>query len=381
VGHVANRRERPTGVVHGSANLLVDLLALHAEALGGADDVFWFPSEIGWLAGQSHGVYGPLLTGGTGVLYEGMLDTPSYDRAWEIVERYRVSVLAASPSIIRSLRGWSGTHLADRDLTSLRRLITAGEALDDDLASWLDRELASRGVQLLDGWGQIELTGIVSFNSPIDAELELPDPGLDVVDEKGRSLPDGEEGELVLRKPWPGTFVAIEADDLASLRCFSRHPGCYATGDRARRRPDGTLHFLGRIDPVISVSGQLVSLTEIQEALLEHPYVARAIVAERPDQRPRHRVVALIEPREPLVDREHLAAELSEHINETLGGLGRPRTIMFIDAIPRELSEEEIRRAIRTLCSARQVSATLDVSGSELSEVALIPSQAEGRSG
>jgi acetyl-CoA synthetase len=370
VAHVANRRERPTGVVHGSANLLAYVLALHSGAFGGPDEVFWFPSEVGWLAGQSNAVYGPLVSGGTGVLYEGMLDTPSHARAWEIVERYDVGVLAATPSIVRSLRGWSTTRIGERQLSSLRRLITAGEAIDEELVSWLQRELTSRGVELFDGWGQTELGGVVAFNSPPNSDLDVPDPALDVVDDDGRSLPDGDEGELVLRHHWPATFVAIEADDLASLRCFTRHPGFYATGDRARRRPDGTLHLLGRIDPVISVSGQIVSLTEVQEALLEHPYVARAVVAERSDGEHSRGVVALIEPNQNAADRGRLAVELSAHIKDTLGGLSRPRTIVFADAIPDELSEAEARRATRALCSLRRAGATLHVRGSELAELA-----------
>jgi acetyl-CoA synthetase len=371
VAHVANRRERPTGVVHGSANFLAYLIGLHSEVLGGRDEVFWFPSEIGWLASQGHAVYGPLVVGGTGVLYEGMLDTPSHDRAWEIVERYGVGVLAATPSIIQSLRSWSGTHLRGRALGSLRRLITAGEALDDDLASWLDRELGPRGVQLLDAWGETELGGIVAFNLPSDVHLDVPDPGLDVVDQAGRALPAGSEGELVLREPWPGTLVALEADDLRDLRSFSRHRGCYATGDRAVRHEDGTLRFLGRIDPVISVAGQLVSQTEIEEALLEHPYVRRAIVSERRDGRLGVGVVALVQP-DSGADHDRLTSELSDHIKATLGGLSRPRTILFADELPGELSDEELRRAVRTFCSSHRIGATAEVRGAELAEIASV---------
>jgi acetyl-CoA synthetase len=369
VGHVANRRERPTGVVHGSANLLACLIGVHSRALGGREEVFWFPSEIGWLPSQGHAVYGPLVVGGTGVLFEGMLDTPSHDRAWEIVERYGVGVLMATPSVIQSLRGWSATHLRGRALDSLRRLISAGEALDDDLASWLDRELASRGVQLLDAWGETELAGIVAFNLPRNVHLDVPDPGLDIVDPAGHALPVGSEGELVLREPWPGTLVALEADDLRDLRSFSRHPGCYATGDRAVRHDDGTLRFLGRIDPVISVAGQLVSLTEIEEALLEHPYVRRAIVSERRDGRLGVGVAALVQP-DSGVDRDRLMIELGDHIKETLGGLSRPRTILFADELPRDLSDEELRSAVRAFCSSRRIGATAELRGAELAELA-----------
>jgi acetyl-CoA synthetase len=174
----------------------------------------------------------------------------------------------------------------------------------------------------------------------------------------------------VLRNPWPGTFVAIQADLLSSLRCFRRVPGCYATGDRAKRREDGTLQFLGRIDPVISVSGQLVSLTEVQEALSEHPYAGRVVVAERIDRRLNTGIVALVEPVDGGVDRMRLAAELSDHIKDTLGGLSRPRTIAFIDRIPSGLTEDEARWALRALCENRRAAATFDVTGAELAELA-----------
>jgi acetyl-CoA synthetase len=371
VGHVANRRERPTGVVQGSATLLACLIGVHSGVLGGREEVFWFPSEIGWLPSQAHAVYGPLVVGGTGVLYEGMLDTPSHDRAWEIVERYGVGVLMATPSLIQSLRGWSGTDLRGRALDSLRRLITAGEALDDDLASWLDSEVASRGVQLLDAWGETELGGIVAFNLPSDAPVDIPDPGLDIVDHAGHALPAGRDGELVLREPWPGTLVALEADDLRDLRSFSRYPGCYATGDRAVRHEDGTLRFLGRIDPVISVAGQLVSLTEIEEALLEHPYVRRAIVSERRDGRLGVGVVALVQT-DSGTDRDRLTVELSDHIKETLGGLSRPRTILFADELPGDLSDEQLRHAVRAFCSSHRIGATAELRGAELADIARV---------
>jgi len=368
IAHLANRRERPTGIVHGSANFLIYLDELHSHLLGGADEVFWFPSEIGWLAPQSHGVFGSLLTGGTSVLYEGMLDTPSPARAWEIAQRYSVTVLAATPSLLRSLRSWAGAQLRPHDLQALRRMITAGEAIEPDLASWLKRELAPSPADLLDAWGQAELGGIVTFTRPGGA----PKPRLGIVDGDGAPVPDGTEGELVLRDPWPGTMIGLVGDDLTSMRAFSEFDGVYATGDRAVRDPDGTLRFLGRIDRVMSVSGQLVSLTEVQEAILEHPFVRRAVATGGDTGAPRG-VVALIEPIED-VDRDRLVKELNEHIESTLGGLSRPRTIVFAETVPEDISDEDLRTVARSVRSSRPGSAVIDLGRADVGKIARLAS-------
>lgn len=371
--YLANRRERPTGMVHGSANFLAYLSAIHSTLVGGGDEVFWFPSEIGWLATQGHGILASLMSGGTSVLYEGMLDTPSHARAWQIAERYGVTVLAATPSLLRSLRSWAGPQIRAHDLLSLHRIVTAGEPMEQELAGWLERELAPRRTQILDGWGQVELGGIVTFNSAQDAGADAPDPGLDVVDDAGQPVPDGTAGEIALRGPWPGTVLGVVDDELAVMRAFTRFPGRYATGDRAIRRPDGRLGFLGRIDPVISVSGQLVSLTEVQEAMLEHPYVRRAIASGATDASAPAGVIALVEP-VPEANRERLATDLNEHIKSTLGGLSRPRTIVFADALADALSDDDLRRGAYTLVSSRPAAAVVEVSEADVVEVSRLGS-------
>ena len=361
--HLANRRGRPNAILHGSGNFLAYLLAFHGALLDRRDHTFWFPSEIGWLACQSHGIYGPLACGGTSVLFEGMLDTPSHDRVWEVVARYGVEVLGATPSLIRHLRAWKDSPPGLPELASMELFMSAGEAIDDDLAAWLGGELAIAGARIVDAWGQTELGGLVAFNG---GDPVLPDPGLDVVDGEGRSLPVGVEGELVLRHRWPGTCIGRGNGDEAPARAFARLPGLYATGDRALRRADGAFEFLGRIDPIITVSGQLVSVTEVEDALLEHPFVARAVVSERPDPRTNRAVVALVEPTDVAVDHDELAAELRSYIAGSLGGLSRPRTIVFTDSVPQSLSDQAVRRALGAMCTARPVAGLLSTTAGEL---------------
>jgi acetyl-CoA synthetase len=354
VAYIANRRGQPTGIVHGSGNLLTYAATMHADGLTRADeDILWSPVDIAWPAGQAHAVYGPLACGATSVLFEGMVDTPTHRRAWEIVERYGVTTFFTTPSVVRNLRRWSDSPPGERDLGSLRHIVTGGESIEPELRNWLAIEVGGGSALVSDGWGQTELGGVVTLTDTPNGPDALPDPGLQVVDADGRSVPAGAEGELVLRNPWAGAFQGIWKDDGTAVRPYwERFPGAYATGDRASRRRDGALVLLGRLDPVVSVAGQLVSLTEVREALLEHPFVEAAEVIDCPDRHNGHALVACVCLGEPSPQRDRLARALRAHARDRLGGLAAPRTVAFVEEFPRDLPRETLRAALQMLCAS-----------------------------
>ncbi|HEV7534871.1 MAG TPA: AMP-binding protein, partial [Acidimicrobiia bacterium] len=282
---LAHRRGRPTRIVHGTGGYLVAAATVHRRALStGPDDVVWCAAEIAWIGGQTHGVYGPLACGATTVMTEGTLDVPSRSRAWEITERYGVNVLVTTPSVVRNLRQWVDTPPADADLSSLRLIVTLGERIDAETRDWLAFEVGGRRALVANAWGQTELAGLVMV-TPAPATPAVPDPGLDVVDAAGQPVSAGHIGELVLRHPWPGTFLDVEGTPETGDAWWAPYPGLYATGDEARREVDGTLTLLGRRDPVVSISGQQVSLTEVGQILDEHPLLTAVDVVAVPDER------------------------------------------------------------------------------------------------
>ncbi len=371
VVHLANRRGRPTGVVHRAGGLLVYTAAMHRALSTHVDDVFWCAVDIGWLAGQSHGVYGPLAVGATTVVFEGTLDTPTHARAWEIIERYRVNALVTTPSILRSLRQWDDSAPAADALDSLRLVVHAGEPIDDDTRAWLRHQVGRDRVVVRNGWGQTELGAVVTVSPPPDPPL--PDPGLEVLTDAGTPARPGESGELVLGHPWPALFLRLRDDNPEAVERYWHRPGCYATGDLARREADGTVTVLGRMDPVVSVSGQLVSANEVRDVLEEHPYVDAAEVVARPDPRSGQTVVACV-----VLDRsvvrvgtkdpplQRIAADLRGHVRETIGGLAQPQAVAFLDDLPCELRRDELRRALTALCSAARPGDVLRVTREQL---------------
>lgn len=351
ITHVANRRGRPTGVVHRVAGLLVYARELHVRGFGlGPGDVSWVPAEFGWIAAQSQGLLGPLAAGGTALVYEGMLDTPDPDRAWDLVARHGVHVVAATPSVVRAVRGLHRPGPTAEQVASLRAIVTAGEPLDDHTRHWLRDDVGRGRVQVSDVWGQTELGGLVWMSPALAAGVEPPDPGLEIVDADGVPLPAGRVGDLVLTHPWPATATFQDGDPPAP-GLDPHRPGLYVTGDRARRDADGRIEFLGRFDRVLNVSGQLVSATEVTATLLEHPLVADAFVVDRPDSRTGRAVVACVVPSEEIEDASAFATELGSHVHDMLGGLARPRSVVLLDAVP-TLDPDDLVRTLGLLCAS-----------------------------
>ena len=357
--HLSDRRGRPKAIVHGTGGLLAYSAATHARALTSAeDDVLWCAVDLSWGAAQTHGVYGPLLCGATAVMFEGMLDTPTRERAWEVVERYGVTTLMTTPSVWRSLRGWTDSPPGERT-ASLRYVVTAGERIDAPTRTWLDKEVAGGRATVADVWGQTELGGAVLFRPPLGDGL--PDLGLDVVDEQAHSVPTGRAGELVVRHPWPGLMLHASGDEAL----YWHHAGVYATNDLARREADGEINILGRIDPVMSVSGQLVSATEVRDVLGEHPLVRAAEVVERTDPHGGQAVVACVVVTDEALASDALAADLRASVHEMLGGLAQPKVVAFCESLPADAPRPLLRRALWRLC-AGTTEQTLTLSAAQL---------------
>jgi acetyl-CoA synthetase len=351
VVHLANRRGRPVAVRHGTANLAASALAVHEHGLADGE-VFWCAGDVSWLGAQAHGVIGPLLAGARTVMYEGTLDVPDPARTWRVVRRYRVSSLMTSPSIVRALRNWS-LSAPTGSTRSLRRVTTIGERLDPELRTWLGGALGPE-VTISDGWGQLELGGIVTFDSPVQPDL-LPQPGFSILDEDGNEVATGTAGHWVMKGPWPGTMRAADVHGIdPTASHWTRHPGIYASGDLARREESGRVEFLGRLDEVVSISGQLVSLNEVRDALEEQPFVVDADVFERFDPTLGRSLAAavVLTPDAPADDVS--LRQLQDGVRDLLGGLSRPRTLVVVDRFGDELAPAERQKALAALAASAQ---------------------------
>jgi acetyl-CoA synthetase len=219
----------------------------------------------------------------------------------------------------------------------------------------------------VDTWWQTETGGImisplpgVTATKPGSAMSPLPGIVADVVDDQGRSVPDGGGGYLVLQEPWPAMLRTIWGDDKRFIETYwSRFEGLYFAGDGAKRDGDGHLWLLGRVDDVMLVSGHNISTTEVESALVSHPSVAEAAVVGATDPTTGQAIVAFTIPRGSVATDgaagEALISELRDHVAKTLGPIAKPRQIMLVPELPKTRSGKIMRRLLRDVAENRSL--------------------------
>jgi acetyl-CoA synthetase len=327
------------------------------------DDIYWCTADIGWVTGHSYLVYGPLSAGATCVMYEGAPDYPAWDRWWEIVARYRVTIFYTSPTAIRALLRQGDSWPARHNLSSLRLLGSVGEPINPAAWEWYYRVIGGRRCPIVDTWWQTETGGILIAPMPGAVPLKpgsatLPMPGVDaeVVDFNGNPVPPDTEGFLVIRRPWPSMLRTIWGDPQRyEQQYFSRIPGIYFTGDAARRDSDGYFWILGRVDDVMNVSGHRLSTMEVESALVRHPAVAEAAVVGKPHEITGQAVCCFVTLKQGYQPGDDLAKELRQWVAHEIGAFARPEEIRFTEALPKTRSGKIMRRLLREIVTSHTV--------------------------
>jgi acetyl-CoA synthetase len=353
---------KPKGVAHSTGGYLVFAYATQEWVFDGKDDdVYWCTADIGWVTGHTYVVFAPLMHGLTSVMYEGALDYPKPDRWWEIVERYGVSILYTAPTAIRSLMRHGDDLPHQHDLDSLRLLGTVGEPINPAAWQWYFDVIGHSRCPIVDTWWQTETGGIMISPSPRlglvtlkagSATFPLPGVEADVVDEKGTSLPPGEKGFLVIKKPWPGMFMTLYNDQERYRQVYwTRFPGLYYPGDYAMRDEEGYFWLLGRADEVIKVAGHRLGTKEVEDALVSHPSVAEAAVAGRPDPVKGEGIVAFVTLRKGANPSNKLSEELKQHVRKIIGPIATPESIYFARLLPKTRSGKIMRRVIKSVAA------------------------------
>jgi acetyl-CoA synthetase len=370
---------KPKGILHTTGGYLVGTSTTHRLIfdIHPESDVYWCAADIGWVTGHSYIVYGPLANGTTSMMYEGAPDFPAKDRLWDIVERYKVTILYTAPTAIRSFMKW-GTHFpASHDLSSLRLLGSVGEPINPEAWIWYWKFIGGERCPVVDTWWQTE-TGMilitplpgVSRLKPGSATRPFPGVVADIVDESGASVGVNQGGYLVLKRPWPAQFRTIFGDpDRYVQNYFSRFgPNVYLAGDGAKRDEDGFFWLLGRIDDVMNVAGHRLSTYEIESALVDHPSVAEAAVVSRADPTVGEAIVAFVTLKSNVTGDEKLIAELREHVASKIGKIARPHGIILSDDLPKTRSGKIMRRLLRDVANGRTLGDVTTLANAEVVE-------------
>jgi acetyl-CoA synthetase len=356
---------KPKGIFHTTGGYLTQSAYTHLNVfdLKPETDVYWCTADVGWVTGHTYVVYGPLVNGATQVIYEGTPDTPHRGRWWEIVAKYRVSILYTAPTAIRTCMKWGEELPAQHDLGSLRVLGSVGEPINPEAWMWYRRVIGGDRTPVVDTWWQTE-TGAIMISplpgattlKPGSAQVPLPGIGADVVDDEAHPVPPGGGGYLVLTEPWPAMLRGIWGDPQRYADTYwSRFRGIYFAGDGAKKDDDGDIWLLGRVDDVMNVSGHRLSTTEIESALVSHPSVAEAAVVGASDDTTGQAVVAFVILRGGNEETASTVEELRAHVAKAIGPIAKPRSILVVAELPKTRSGKIMRRLLRDVAEHRVV--------------------------
>jgi acetyl-CoA synthetase len=320
------------------------------------DDCWWCAADPGWITGHSYIVYGPLILGVTGVMYEGAPGYPNPDRWWELVEKFGVTVLYTAPTAIRGFmrlgESWPDKH----PMSSLRLLGSVGEPINPEAWRWYYKYIGKERCPIMDTWWQTETGGFMITPTPVvplkPGSGTLPFAGIlaDVVREDGTSADANEDGYLVIKHPWPGMTRTIWGDPDRFKQTYwadFAQQGWYFTGDSARRDEDGYFWIIGRMDDVIKVSGYRLGTAEIESALVSHPKVAEAAVIGVPDDLRGNAIYAFCILRAGVEDGAELEGELKQHVRHEVGPIAVPQKIDFVATLPKTRSGKIMRRLLK----------------------------------
>ncbi|PTD94739.1 acetate--CoA ligase [archaeon SCG-AAA382B04] len=326
-------------------------------------DTYWCMADIGWITGHTYIVYGPLALGTTSVMYEGTPDYPDKDRTWEIAEKYDVDTLNTSPTAIRMFMKWGKEWLADKDF-DFKLLGTVGEPIQEEAWTWYYQNVGDGETPIIDKWWQTETGGnLVSTYPAVDkmkpgaAGKPLMGIEADVVDEEtGKSVEPGEQGSIVLKKPWPGMLQTVYGNDerfiseywesFSDTESNDMEDWIYEPEDEVRLEDDGYFRFLGRLDEVMNVAGHRLGTGELEDAITEVDEVAETAVASRDHPEKGEVPDAYVVLKEGVTGSEKLKDKVVSMVEEEIGPIARPANVYIVDDVPKTRSGKIMRRLL-----------------------------------
>ncbi|MFG5119784.1 acyl-CoA synthetase [Methylorubrum sp. POS3] len=335
------------GALHGHRVLLGHMpgfLMMH-DFPGPGDGPIWTPSDWAWAGGLLNVVM-PSLSLGMPVVARAVTRFEP-EAAFRLMADLRVSHAFLAPTALRMLRAVAAprTHF---DLSALRNVASAGEALGPETFAWAQEAL---GLTIGEAYGQTECNLVLAacrragIARPGSTGRPVPGHRVAVLRADGSEADIDEPGEIAVRAPDPVLFLGYWNQPEATARKF--RDGWWLTGDTARRDADGYVHFVGREDDLITSAAYRIGPTEIEDCLLRHPAVALAAAIGVPDPLRTEIVKAFVVPRDGVVPSEALASDILAFAKRHLSGHEVPRSLEFRDSLPMTTTGKIIRRALR----------------------------------
>jgi len=360
----------PKGLVHTTGGYLLYAAMTHKYIFDYQDgEVYWCTADIGWITGHTYMIYGPLCNGATTLLFEGVPTYPDASRFWQVVDKHQVNIFYTAPTALRALMALGDEFLESTDRSSLRVLGSVGEPINPEAWEWYYELVGKENCPIVDTWWQTETGGILITPLPGATELipssaTRPFFGVKpaILSNEGKPLENGEEGVLVLERPWPGQARTIYGDHQRFIDTyFKNYPGYYFSGDGARCDEKGYYWITGRVDDVINVSGHRMGTAEVESALDEHLLVAESAVVGYPHDIKGQGIYAYVTLHVGTQETDDLRKELIKLVRAEIGPIASPDLIQFSANLPKTRSGKIMRRILRKV-AANEVDSLGDTS-------------------
>jgi len=350
---------KPKGIQHTTAGYMVYTEYSFRNVFQYSEgDIYWCTADIGWITGHSYILYGPLLTGATTIMFEGVPTYPDAGRFWKIVEENKVNIFYTAPTAIRALEAKGIEFVNPYDLSSLKVLGTVGEPINEDAWHWYDKEIGKENCPIVDTWWQTETGGIMISNlagittsKPSFATLPLPGIQPCLVDEKGKEIEENNlEGRLCIKFPWPSIARTIYGNHQRfKATYFSAFENKYFTGDGALRDENGMYRITGRVDDIIIVSGHNLGTAEIESAMDEHNNVCETAIVGYAHAIKGNGVYAFVICHSKPNNEQALRKEINALVQKNVGAIAKADKIQFVSGLPKTRSGKIMRRILRKI--------------------------------
>ncbi|WP_028667066.1 acetate--CoA ligase [Runella zeae] len=350
---------KPKGVVHTTGGYMVYTAYTFQNVFQyEPGQIHFCTADVGWITGHSYIVYGPLLSGATTVMFEGVPTYPDAGRFWDIVDKHKVDILYTAPTAIRSLMGFGLKYVEEKDLSSLKVLGSVGEPINEEAWNWYNENIGKGRCPIVDTWWQTENGGIlispiagVTKTKPTYATLPLPGVQPVLVDEAGNEIEgNGVSGNLCIKFPWPSIIRTTWGDhERCRQTYFSTYPGKYFTGDGCLRDEDGYYRITGRVDDVLNVSGHRIGTAEVENAINMHSDVIESAVVGYPHDIKGQGIYAFVISENLLDDEDLSRRDILATVTRIIGPIAKPDKIQFVRGLPKTRSGKIMRRILRKI--------------------------------
>ena len=350
---------KPKGVVHTCGGYMVFVTYTFQNIFQyKKGQIYFCTADIGWITGHSYIVYGPLASGATSLMFEGIPTFPDAGRFWDIVEKFKVNILYTAPTAIRSLMAFGLDFVKNKDLSSLQVLGSVGEPINEEAWNWYNEHIGKKNCPIVDTWWQTETGGIMisplaylTPTKPCYATLPLPGIQPILVDEKGEEIiGNGVSGNLCIKFPWPGMIRTTYGDhERCKTTYFATYENLYFTGDGCLRDEDGYYRITGRVDDVMNISGHRIGTAEVENAINMHAGVIESAVVAYPHDIKGQGIYAYVILDNATHDPTQIKKDISATVTKIIGAIARPDKIQIVSGLPKTRSGKIMRRILRKI--------------------------------